>query len=386
MLGEILKTLPRREIKKIVNKHKSDRYRKSFETWDHLVAMLTGQLAGITSLRDLEVTLNSHSALHYHMGINEVKRSTLADANSKRGYHCFRDIALTLIKRLAKNKKEVEKVVTILDSSLIRLAGRGHEWALSTTSRDHNMGLKIHVQYNHSDDHIEYVNVENATCNDVTIAQQLHLESNKIYVFDKAYCDYNWWKAMHDKGSIFVTRLKVNAAYKVLQTLNITKEDQRFILKDQLITLSQRHRHAKKTINGLAGVPLRLIQIQHPSNKDKPFIIVTNAIDTSPACIAGWYKERWSVELLFKWLKQNLKIKRFMGENRNAIMIQIYVAIIAYALLKLYRETTRQLVYRLKDMCTLVKTNLFTRPSLQERMYKRKRLLREPSTQLSFGF
>jgi putative transposase len=384
MLSEILKLLPRDTIKKIVDQHKGDHYRKSFKCWDHLVAMITGQFAGVTSLRELEVTINSHPECHYHLHTQSVKRSTLSDANNNRNFGIFRDIAETLISGLCNQQRVLQNVVTVLDSTLIRLASRGHEWANETMSRDHNKGLKVHIQYNHSQDHIEYVTVDNATLNDVTVAQNLPLNTDRIYVFDKGYCDYNWWKAIADKGSTFVTRLKKNAAYKVVKSNELTDEDKEFILKDQVITLSNRHPRAKR-VNELSGIPLRLIQIQHPSGKEDPFMIVTNALDVSAQHIAGWYKERWSIELLFKWLKQNLKIKKFMGESRNAIMIQIFVALISYVLLKIYKGLMQSSL-RLKDVCTLLRANLFTRPKLQSRKREKRRLLLESSRQLSFGF
>ena len=385
MFGEILKLLPQREIQKIVKAHKGDRYRKSFKTKDHLIALLTGQLSGATSLREVETTLNAHPNVHYHLGTKAVKRSTLADANRVRDFRVFQDIATAVMKQLNEPQKKLEWMVTVLDSSPIRLAGRGHEWAQETLTRDHNMGLKLHVQYNQSADQIEYVEVGDACINDITVAQDIAMVPNRVYVFDKGYCDYNWWKNIGDEGSLFVTRLKKNAAYQVLENYEITEDDKGFILKDQRVTLTNRHPRAKK-INKLAGVELRLIEIRHPSNQEKPFMIVTNAVRASAATIAGWYKKRWSIELLFKWLKQNLKIKRFMGESRNAIMIQIFIAMIAYALMKLYEAIHRKPHGRLKDLCTLLKTTLFIRPDLQQHVLRRRSLLESSSQQLSFGF
>lgn len=384
MLNEILKLLPRSEIKKIIEQHKGDRYTKTFKSWDHLVAMITGQMAGVTSLRELEVTLNSHPECHYHLNTKNVKRSTLSDANNNRDFALFRDIATTLIARACNQKKSLHRVVTILDSSLILLKSRGHEWAKTTKTRSSNTGLKLHVQYDHSNDHIEYIEVGNSNINDITVAQKLSLERDRIYVFDKGYCDYKWWRDVADQGSVFVTRLKKNASYRVIKSCKIAKEDKGFIRKHQVIVLS--NRHWESTRKGCSfEIPLQLIEIQHPSGKEEPFMIVTNDLNASAQHIAGWYKERWSIELLFKWLKQNLKIKRFMGESHNAIMIQIFVAIISYILLKMYNNLI-QLPLRLKDVCVLVKCNLFTRPKLQTRKRERRRLLLESSQQLSFGF
>jgi putative transposase len=384
MLSEILKLLPRETIKKIVDSHKGDHYTKTFKSWDHLVAMITGQLAGVTSLRELEVTLNSHPECHYHLHTKNVKRSTLSDANNNRDFALFRDIATTLISRACEQKKKLQRVVTILDSSLILLKSRGHEWAKSTTTRSSNAGLKFHIQYNHTEDHVEYVEVGDGNINDITVAQKLSLESHRIYVFDKGYCDYKWWRAVADQGSVFVTRLKKNAAYRVIKSYEIAEEDKGFILKHQVIVLSSRHWESKRKGSSVE-IPLQLIEIRHPSGKEEPFMIVTNDLNASAQRIAGWYKERWAIELLFKWLKQNLKIKRFMGESRNAIMIQIFVALISYVLLKLYKNLM-QGPLRLKDVCTLVKMNLFTRPKLHHRKREKRRLSLESSQQLSFGF
>lgn len=383
--GEIMKLLPRTEIKKLIQQHQSDRYRKTFKTWDHLIAMLTGQFAGVTSLRDLEVTLNSNAHHHYHLKCGKVKRSTLSDANKRRDFSVFRDVAAVMISRLGRQKKDLERIVTIFDSTLIRLDGRGHEWAKETQSRPHNQGLKLHVQYNHTDAHIEYVEVGAATVNDVTVAQNIPLEGHRIYVFDKGYCDYNWWKSMADAGSMFVTRLKKNAAYSIEKTLEIAEADKDFILKDQIIKLSNKNPRWKK-VNTLAEIELRLVEIQHPNGKASGFRIVTNALEASAQQIAGWYKERWSIELLFKWLKQNLKIKKFMGETRNAIMIQLFAALIAYVLVALYHRLSAAAGVRLKDMCMLIRSTLFTRPKLYERQRERRRSLAHSSLQLSLRF
>lgn len=384
MLNEILKFLPREKIKKIVDQYKGDRYTKTFTSWDHLIAMLTGQLAGVASLRELEVTLNSHPECHYHLHTKNVSRSTLSDANNKRDFSIFRDITTLLLPLLSKQKKNIEKVLTALDSSLIALNGRGHEWAQETKTRHSNTGLKLHVQYNHSEDFIEYVAVSHSNVNDLKIAHKLPIQSNRIYVFDKGYCDYKWWKSIADEESVFVTRLKKNAAYKVIKNYPIGKEDKGFIHSHQKIVLSDRYWQSKRK-GASFEVPLQLITIQHPSGKEAPFMIVTNDLNASAQQIAGWYKERWSIELLFKWLKQNLKIKRFMGESHNAIMIQIFIALISYILLKIYNNMSGNLL-RLKDVCTLVKSNLFTRPKLYNRKRERRRILLESSQQLSFGF
>lgn len=383
-LEQVLSLLPRRKIKEIVRERQSDRYRKSFKSWDHLMTMLIGQFAGMNSLRELEVAMNHHSQCHYHMNIGHVRRSTLSDANKTRSYELFQDICGEMVNFLGRQSRDIKKILTVLDSSLIHLRGRGNEWTKESVMRLHNTGLKLHLAYNKSAESIEYAVVTATTVNDLTIAKEQAIQNNRLYVFDKAYCDYEWWQQMHDHGAWFVTRLKKNASYKVIETHEVDANE-RVVLKDQTIILTNKKskRQGKKRST---GIMLRLVQIKHPSGKETPFMIVSNAMIASAQEIAGWYKERWSIELLFKWLKQNLNFRRFLGENRNAVMIQIYIAIIAYCLLKLYKSQTHQLHTRLKDILIFIQTTLFVRPRLYEYMQKRRQLLHIASPQLMMVF
>ena len=328
IIGEVLKLLPRDLVSSCVGEHRSDRWRKHFKTWDHLVALVVAQLSEAGSLRDLETVLNQHEKHHYHLHTGPLRRSTLSDANQGRSYEVFRDIALALMEHQSRRSSELKNLVTVLDSSQITLRGRGKNWARKQRTRSNHSALKLHVQYDHDSQYPSYVEVSDVTVNDVVQAQGLSLDSNRIYVFDKGYCDYNWWKRIADTEARFVTRLKRNAAFKAVETRSIEEEDQGLILKDQVIELTNKTPRAGAK-NELAGIPLRLIEIKHPAGKDQPFWIVSNDLKASAAQIAGWYKQRWSIELLFKWLKQNLKIKSFIGESRNAILIQLFCAIIA---------------------------------------------------------
>lgn len=360
ILGDFFKHLPRREIRGLARAHGSDRYVKSFTTWDHLVAMVVAQLSGCTSLRDLESVFNGHGSHPYHLHTHEVRRSTLSDANSRRDYAVFEQICKLLIDRQDRQKSDLKQVITVLDSSPILLLGKGFEWAEASTSRAYNAGLKLHAWVLPDTGTLERIEITDMNIQDIKVAHKMPLEPDRIYVFDKGYCDYNWWKDITDAGSVFVTRLKRNAAYRVIGTNEIGPEDQ--ILADQIIELTNKHPRPGKT-NTLAGHPLRLIQIPHPGGKNRPFLIVTNDLTRPATDISRLYKDRWSIEMVFKWLKQNLKIKRFMGTSRNAVLIQIFTAIIAYLLLrahkKLFSNTTS---FRLKDLLTLARTSLFTRP------------------------
>lgn len=371
IFGQLLKQIPRDEFAKLVARHRSDRWRKSFRTWDHLVAMLAGQLGAVRSLRDLETVCNSHDTQRYHLGCTTVKRSTLSDANKHRDSGVFRDLALSMLSGSRRDVGELKTVISVVDSSLIRLSGRGSDWAAATRTRTYNHGLKLHVQFAPQAEQIEFAQVTDSNVNDITVGRELALEAGRIYVFDKGYCDYNWWSSIAGASATFVTRLKANAAFETIEQRTIPAELVEAIVSDQVIRLSNAHPRGGKT-NKLAGVPLRLIRIPHPGGKAKPFCIVSNDLSASADDIAGWYKQRWGIELVFKWLKQNLQISSFLGESRNAIMIQIYVAIIAYMLLKRFHQMVATHHHmRLKDILVYVTNHLFSRPKTE--LWRRRR-------------
>ena len=359
ILEEVLKLLPRDKISALVRKHGTDRWRKSFATWDHLVAMLGGQLSGLSSLRDVENLFDAHRSRQYHLHCAGVKKSTLGDANKSRDFSVFADIAQVMITRSGRKGRDAKELLSVLDSSPIRLEGRGHKWAQKSCSRAHNQGLKLHLMLTPQNAALDYAAVTDMNVNDITDARTMKLEGGRIYVFDKGYYDFNWWLEIIEAGSHFVTRIKTNAAYKVLELRALGENEDDNILKDQVIELTNKAPRAGKK-NKLAGRHLRLIEIEHPGGKSRPFLIVSDMLDATASQIADYYKQRWSIELLFKWLKQNLKIKRFMGESRNAILIQIFVAIIAYLLVRLYKNLLGTAHKgRLKDLIVTLKTGLF---------------------------
>ena len=366
IFAQLLKLIPKDDVKRFVDERQADRWRKSFGTWDHLVAMLGVQLSGASSLRDLETIIDSHAHHLYHLNCGPVRRSTLSEANRTRPYEVFRDIALSMLAHVKRDAAELGHVMSILDASVIRLSGRGHDWAIATRTRHEVQGLKLHVQFAPEADALEFVEVTGNNINDITVGRRIALEAGRIYVFDKGYCDYNWWHRIARAGSRFVTRLKVNAAFKVVEDRAVSAANAGTILSDQVIELTNASPRAGKT-NTLAGVPLRLIEVPHPKTKAKSFRIVCNDLSASAEQIAAWYRQRWAIELMFKWLKQNLKIKRFVGESRNAVLIQIYVAIIAYVLLSRFQKMDAgQRFKRLKDALVYVASNLFNRPETEQ--------------------
>lgn len=380
IFAQVLKLVPQRIFNDAVERYQSDHWRKSFRTWDHLVALLAAQFSGATSLREVETVINSHSNHLYHLNCKQVRRSTLSEANQTRDHAVFKDIALSMLSQAKREAGELKTLISILDTSVIYVPGRGQDWVTETRAGNKAKGLKLHVQYAPDADLVEFVEVVGKTVCDVTLGRKIQIEPKRIYVFDRGYCDYNWWHDIAKKGSRFVTRLKTNAAFATTEERQVEHSDDSPVIRDRVIKLTNASPRARKK-NTLAGEPLRLVEITHPNDEDKPFWIVSNDLQASAEQIAAWYKQRWAIELMFKWLKQNLKIKRFIGESRNAILIQIYVAIIAYILLKKFHKLgVNSYLGRLKDVMVFVRTNLFERPNTPklQSLKRRKRLRSEP--------
>lgn len=369
IFNQLLHGLSRDMVRDCILLHDSDSKSRSFKTWDHLVVLLYAQLSGAKSLRDIELLFNRYGSHHYHLGCNgEVKRSTLSDSNNHRNSGVFKRIVERLITSelsSRSDKQECEALLTLLDSSPIRLDGRGHEWAEATCTQ-RNVGLKLHLAYEPEEKDIHYIEVSDENVNDVTIGQTIPLEAGRVYVFDKAYMQFMWWKKMIDVGSHFVTRLKKNTAYKVIETRSIAgvEEDNDTVIRDEVIMLTGRNTKAKHVSNPLLNTPLRLVHVKHPSKPDQTLMIVSSDLDAPASTIAHYYKKRWDIELLFKWIKQNLKIKTFIGESKNAIMSQIYVALIAYILINKLKKLAAIPQLRLKDVAVICQNALFQRINL----------------------
>ncbi|HAT8260466.1 TPA: IS4 family transposase [Legionella pneumophila] len=329
---EIIKPITTDLLKECVTIFKSDYDYEKFKTYEHLQSMLYVHLNQISSLRTLETAINSQD-----LGLSaKICRSTLSDANRRRKADCFLWILEQLLEMLPKKqKKEFSKIVRVLDSSPIQLKGYGYEWAKHNATRRCE-GLKLHVEYDLGLESPTRVALSFPNFNDSSMGKQWPIETDIIYVFDKGYCDYDWWWSIHQKKAFFVSRLKVNAAISIEQKFETNENSP--ILEDGLFRFSNpKPRGGKKNLyTSLA----RRISVQR-EDKD-PLILVTNLLDEPAEMIAQLYKSRWEIELFFKWIKQRLKIKKFLGKSENAVKIQLITAIIAYLLVFLFKNTHNQ--------------------------------------------
>lgn len=327
----LLKPLSRSLIKEAVKRYESDYYVKTFKTVDHLYAMIYAQLHEVKSLRDLEVAFNNQK-LSDPLKAKKVSRSTLSDANRERPSQCFFWIAKQLMSLLPRKKrKEIDKVVRKLDSSPIQLKGRGYdEWTKAKRTL-RCQGLKLHVEYDGELAMPVAFQVSPANIDDCSQGQKWSILPDTIYVFDKGYYDFNWWWSIEQKGAFFVTRLKSNASIEQTKALKTTDEE---IEEDGLFLFKNKNPRGDK--KNCYRTPLRRIVVKRKGKH--PLVLVTNLLEVPATLIAELYKERWEIELFFKWIKQNLRIKKFLGKSENAVRTQIAITLIVYLLIGIFKN------------------------------------------------
>lgn len=367
-LHEIMKGLPRGAFERIVEAYEADKHSKGFRCWDQLVAMVYAQLGGADSLRVLEAGFNSQSTHHYHLGTQAIRRSTLADANAARPAAVFAEAARALMAQAARRLRcQGEEVLHLLDSTSLTLKGAGFDaWTRATRTRN-TQGLKLHVLY--AEEVPLHHSITAPNVNDIDEGVKLSITPGALYVFDKGYCDYNWWQRIDAQGAQFVTRFKRNAALRVEAVRSIPEQSSGIILNDEIVSFANRHPRGGRKNH--YHQPLRRISVARDGH-DRPLVLATNDLDSPARLIAERYKQRWAIELFFKWIKQHLRIKRFLGRSENAVRIQILTALIAYLLLALYRHVQRY-SGSLWTLLAEVRATLFQRPGIETALYRRRR-------------
>jgi putative transposase len=364
---EVLKHLPRGVFDRAVRSEQADKYRKKFSSWQHLVSMVYAQLSGATSLRTLQSSFNAQSAHHYHLGCQAIRRATLADANAQGNEQVFKSVAHTLMQQVpGRVRAEGHEFLSLIDSTSITLKGRNFDpWTAENRTR-HTQGLKLHIVFGLAEQAPLAHSISAPNLNDLEYARTLPPQRGAIYVFDKAYYDYSWWWQMTQSGAQFVTRFKRNARLQVKTERAIPRNAQGIILRDEQVYLSNKNPGGGRT-NPYRDA-LRRIEV---ARAGKPsLVLATNDLKSSALRIAERYKARWQIELFFKWIKQHLNIKRFLGRTQNAVRIQILTALIAYLLVIRYAHT-----HGIKGSLWLflseLRATLFQRPEIELRRHQR---------------
>jgi putative transposase len=325
IFASLLKPLDRRRFHGIVEQWNGDAYDKSFKSWAHLVALIFAQLSHVDSLRGLVATFNANAHHHYHLGVRALSRSTLSDANARRPAGVFAD-TFTMLSEIAdrQTRQEGAEVLRLIDSSPIPL-GKMCDWA---TWNGRIRGMKMHVVYDPNADCPREVEITSATVNDVEVGRRVSIEAGATYVFDKGYYHYGWWTQIDAAEAYFVTRPKDNTRFRVRKRRNVRKRlgDGFKVLDDAEIVLASK---------GDSRLPIPLRRIRVKRDKGGTITLITNDMKRTAFEIASLYKGRWQIELLFRWMKQHLDLRDFIGNNDNAIRLQIFAAMIAYLLLRL---------------------------------------------------
>jgi hypothetical protein len=332
VLHGLLKHIPWSYFDQLVEEHRADARVRRLSTKTQLVALIYAQLSGAVSLREIETAMTSHSARLYHLGAREVSRSTLADANAARPHQVFSALFSQMAGMAGAGfRRSTGDVVRLIDSTSLHLAGVASEWARFST-RVH--GAKAHIIYDPDADRPLYLEVTHARVNDITAAKAMPIEPGATYVFDLGYYDFGWWDTLDQAGCRLVTRLKRNTPLRLVEEWPLP--DGSALLYDRVGFLPQRLTFSRK--NPFQD-PVREIGVV--LDDGKTLRVVTNDLDATAQQIADLYKRRWMIELFFRWVKQTLRIKHFIGRSENAVRIQIAVALIAYLLLRLAKDAVK---------------------------------------------
>lgn len=333
VFSQLVDHLSMRRFQTLVRRYRGDYKVRGFSCRDQLLAMIFAQLTRCESLRDIHAAFAARPSLRYHLGIRgNVRRSTLRDANEKRDARIFEDFAKLLIAEVRSlylgeaMGVDIDATVYAFDSTTISLCLKLFPWACF---RRRKAGIKLHTLIDLRGNIPSFILVSSAKMHDVLALDELPVEPGAFYLLDKGYIDYERLHSLHLSKAFFVTRVKDNAKYRVVASRPVDKTTG--LRCDQSIRLT-----GPKT-SGLYPEVLRRIKFRDPETGDV-YEFLTNNFQLPALVIAQLYKQRWQVELFFKWIKQHLRIQSFYGTSENAVRVQVWTAVSAYVLLAIVRK------------------------------------------------
>jgi hypothetical protein len=353
VLGQMLQLLPRHVFEHQVETHswQGPKPRK-LSYWSQLVAMLYAQLSGKKSLRDLVFSLGRHQRKLYHLGLDPVKRSTLADANEQRPARIF---AQTYFKLLHRLEAEVPRHsgphrVKIMDATYVPVCDSLFPWADFMPGKS---AVKLHFLLAADSGAPQELQVTSGQVHELEVARALNFAPGDLLLLDRGYVDFAWLYSLHQRGVGFVTRLQRNIRYQVVQRNPVPADTA--VLADQIIRLSTAHSRSR--------YPGTLRLVHYRDQEGKEYVFLTNLPDLPALAVADLYRQRWQIETFFRWIKQNLKIKTFYGTSENGVLIQIWTAMIAYLLL-LWLKLRSWAGWSVLDLTRLVQNLIMERCNL----------------------
>lgn len=330
VLGNLLSHLERSDFERAVKKHSGDKRIRTLSTYNLLKTLVYAQVTSAFSVREIESSMSVNSSKLYHCGLTPVKRSTLCDALEKRDHRIF-ESEFTLLaskaRQIAGNKgRRFKNPLKIIDASTIELCLDRFDWAKFRTTKG---AVKLHLKLDGDTLYPEQVKLTTGAVHEVNEMSSLCQNPGEIYVMDRGYVDYKRLYAIELGKSFFVTRMKSNCDYEIEQEFSSSKAGS--VRYDGAIRLT--------STKGRDSYPGQIRMVcYHDDEYDRDYVFITNNFELAAQEIADIYKSRWQVELFFKWIKQNLKIKTFWGTSKNAVFIQIWVALIVSLLLWLHRN------------------------------------------------
>jgi Domain of unknown function (DUF4372)/Transposase DDE domain len=356
MFSQLLKLFPRTEFQALVKRTHAERHARGFTCWGQFVAMLFCQLGRAHSLREICGGLRSSEGKLKHLGITAPNRSTLAYANEHRPWQLYRAVFQALLVRCqstvpARRKFRFKNKLVSLDSTVIDLCATLFDWAHFRRTKG---AVKLHCLLDHDGYLPSVVVVTEGKRHDVRVARTLRWDPGTIVVMDRGYVDYAWFGQLTTAGVFFVTRLKDNALYRVVERRRPPERSP--VQRDEVIRLTGVAAETK------CPHDLRRVAVYDPET-DETLVFLTNQLAFGATTIAAIYKDRWQIELFFKALKQNLKIKTFVGTSANALKVQVWTALIAMLLLK-YLQLRSRFGWSLSNLVALLRMNLFTHRDL----------------------
>ena len=365
LFAQTLSLIPRHLLQKLEAKHKTGRASRKFGFKEQFTVMAFIQLAARRSMRDGLRCLEALGKRLYHWGLKNVARSTFADANNSRPVGFFKDLFAEMYALCAakapKHKFRFKSKLFSLDATTISLCLSLFPWA---SFRQAKGGIKMHTLHDHNGYIPAFVTVSDAKTHEGPVARTLELPKGSLVVFDKGYFSYLWFRALGEQGIFFVTRLKDKAVYRLLEHRKVNRKTG--VTSDHVIEVT----------NADGPLRLRLIGYQD-AETGKRYEFLTNHFRLSAKTIADVYKDRWQIELFFKEIKQNLRIKSFVGHSENAVLIQIYTALTIYLLLK-YQKFLSGLGLSVQQLFQLIQVTLLSATPLEELVKPQRRKKENP--------
>jgi putative transposase len=355
VFAQLLKYIPRHEFETLANQHHTGRRFRTASRWSQFVAITMAQLSGRTSLRDIVANLSVQAHRLYHLGSAVLSRSNLARINEHKPYALYEALFEKLLTRCQamapRHGFRFRNKLYSLDASTVDLCLSLFPWANFRTTKG---AIKLHVGLDHDGYLPEFVTLTDGKTTDIAAGRVLAFPTGSIVVYDRGYTDYGWYNQLTQKGIFFVTRLKKNAQYRIVKRRKVAPHQG--LSSDQLIEFTG--------IQVRKKCPIRLRRIGYRDPQTgKHYVFLTNHFALSAKTIADIYKQRWQIELFFKWIKQNLKIKTFLGTSKNAVMTQIWIALCVYLLLAFIKFQST-LDNSMRQILQLLQINLFEKRDL----------------------